>query len=78
MKIVKFKTTIQTEEEANTLLAILKPLFPDGYLHINLFHPDKILTIESTCEENHFEIARDIIKACRIKLQDILPQRKTQ
>ncbi len=62
MIIYKYKTSVQTEEQADSIINILKIFYVDAILSFNLLHPDKILMIESRDEEDHSDIVTDVIK----------------
>jgi hypothetical protein len=62
MIIYKYKTSVKTQKEADSIIAILKIFYMDAILSFNLLHPDKVLMIESRDEEDHSDIVADVLK----------------
>ncbi len=62
MIIYKYKTSVQTEEQADSIIRLLQIFYVDAILSFNLLHPDKLLLIESQDDEDHSDIVADVIK----------------
>lgn len=67
----KFKTSVSKQSEANALIEILQPFYWKGQFDFDVIHPDKILTIVATENDNHPDIVVDVVKAAGFECIEI-------